>query len=175
MTDTGKDMDSKQEDKQKEGYDTLYIKADDWVPAMLRLMESGKEVKIKPQGNSMYPFLRNQRDYVIFRLPDRKLRRGDIVLYRRDGGQHVVHRIHHVGKDGFYMVGDNQTGIEGPLRREQILAITVKIIRKGKQIDCRKNIGYRILSALWLWILPFRNHVIHKWERYYGKIHKKAS
>lgn len=150
----------------------IRIKADDWVPAMLHLIQNGRELKIKPQGNSMYPFLKNNRDFVIFKLPDREFRRGDIVLYRRDNGIHVVHRIHHINQDGYYMVGDNQKVIEGPLKKEQVLAIVVKIIRKNKLIDCRKNIGYRILSTLWLWILPFRLRVIKTWERLYGKTHK---
>lgn len=161
------------DNKHEDSSQSIQIKADDWIPAMLHLIQDGKELRINPQGNSMYPFLRSKRDSVILKLPDREFKRGDIVLYRRDNGLHIVHRIHHVGKEGYYMVGDNQREIEGPLRKDQLLAITVKIIRKNKLIDCRKNVIYRILSSLWLLVLPFRLSIIRLWEKLYWRTHKK--
>ena len=65
----------------------------------------------------MYPLFHPGRDEaVIEAYPIHLLRRGDIILYRREQGILVLHRICRITSDGFYLVGDNQTEIEGPLR-----------------------------------------------------------
>ena len=64
-----------------------------------QLLQEGRNINIKPQGYSMYPVLVPDRDEAIIEpLEDRKLKRGDVVLYRRDknvenGGILVLHRI----------------------------------------------------------------------------------
>ncbi|MDE7112792.1 MAG: S24/S26 family peptidase, partial [Acetatifactor sp.] len=79
----------------------------------------------------------------------------DVVLYRRDGGILVLHRIWKRGRDGFYLVGDNEHQIEGPLRRDQIKGILVGIVRKGRYFSVN-NLLYRAASGLWLWLRPLR-------------------
>lgn len=146
-----------------------FVRADDWVPAMLEIMKTGKELSIHPTGYSMYPFLKSKRDTVIFRLPDREIKRGDIVLYRRENGLYVVHRIHHVDNTGYYLIGDNQDTIEGPLERSQILALAVKLVRKGKEINCRTNYFYRFLAWIWLLIIPIRLTLVKQWNKMHQK------
>ena len=103
-----------------------------------QLLRDGNTVQTVINGYSMYPMLVPDRDSVIVApLEDRKLKRGDVVLYRRDGSILVLHRIWRVRQEGFYMVGDNQTQIEGPLRPEQMRGILVGFIRKGKHISVR--------------------------------------
>ena len=80
------------------------------------LLEDGKIIQIKPQGYSMYPLLLPGRDEVQIEKTDiTKVKRGDVLLYRRQEGILVLHRVYRRTKDGLYMVGDNQTEIEGPL------------------------------------------------------------
>lgn len=123
------------------------------------ILESGKAVRIKPQGYSMYPVIVPGRDEVIVQKEDpAKLKRGDVVLYRRDGSILVIHRIWKKDEKGFYMVGDNQTETEGPLRPDQIKGKMVALIRNGKEIDVRE-IRYRILCSIWLFMRPVRRPV----------------
>lgn len=123
------------------------------------LLQNGNNIRIRPQGYSMYPVLVPGRDEVIVEpLGTKKLRRGDVVLYRREktaGGILVLHRIWRVKPDGFYMVGDNQKEIEGPLRPEQIKGSMAAMYRKGKYISV-KNPWYRSLTGIWLWLRPVR-------------------
>ena len=125
-----------------------------------KLLQEGKNIQIKPQGYSMYPVLVPGRDEAIIEpVGDRKLRRGDVVLYRRDpqvtGGILVLHRIWKRTEGNFYMVGDNQTEIEGPLREEQVKGIMVGLLRKGKYVSVQNPI-YRIATGGWLLLRPMR-------------------
>ena len=122
-------------------------------------LREGKSIQIRPQGYSMYPLLVPERDEVILRAVDpAELRRGDVVLYRREGSILVLHRIWRKRSDGFYMVGDNQTKVEGPIAEEQVRAIMTGIIRKGRYLSAG-NPGYRFLSAVWLSLRPFRRAI----------------
>lgn len=125
------------------------------------LLQEGKTISIKPQGSSMYPILVEGRDRAIIEpVQTDSLKRGDVVLYRRDadaptGGILVLHRIYKCKKDGFYMVGDNQKEIEGPLRADQIKGIMVALERNGKCIST-KNLVYIVLTRIWLLFRPLR-------------------
>lgn len=122
-------------------------------------LREGKSIQIRPQGYSMYPLLVPGRDEVILRAADpAELRRGDVVLYRREGSILVLHRIWKKRSDGFYMVGDNQTKVEGPIAAEQVRAIMTGIIRKGRYLPAG-NPGYRFLAAVWLLLRPFRRAI----------------
>lgn len=119
------------------------------------LLLSGRTVQLKPKGYSMYPLIVPGRDEAIISPADvSKLRRGDVILYRRDSGILVLHRIWKV-RDGFYMVGDNQKEIEGPLSAEHIKGVLTGFVRKGKRVSV-KNPAYVILSRIWLIMRPLR-------------------
>ncbi len=124
-----------------------------------QLLKDGHTVQTVINGYSMYPMLVPDRDSVILApLQGYTPRRGDVVLYRRDGSILVLHRICKVRGDGVYMVGDNQTEIEGPLRQEQICGRLVAFIRKGKRVSVG-NILYRAYALVWLWMRPIRHKV----------------
>jgi len=125
------------------------------------LLEQGKTVQFTPIGTSMQPLFAPERDQAIVEpVDERKLKRGDVVLYRRKQGILVLHRIWRVKPEGYYMVGDNQREIEGPLERQQVKGIMVAMVRKGKRFTTR-NVWYRMGSTVWLWLRPVR-HVIQK-------------
>lgn len=122
-----------------------------------QLLENDNIIRIKPKGYSMYPLLVAGRDEAIIkRAKPSELKRGDVVLYRRDGDILVLHRIFKVKADGFYMVGDNQVEPEGPLRADQIKGVMISFIRRGRQISVR-NPMYILLSRIWLSIRPIRH------------------
>ena len=122
----------------------------------IKLLESGKTVQLKPQGFSMYPILYPGRDEAVIEKADiSSLKRGDVILYRRDEGKLVLHRIWKIKNGGFYTVGDNQCEIEGPLRADQIKGKLIAIIRKGHRISV-KNPVYVIVCRVWLILRPLR-------------------
>lgn len=123
------------------------------------ILDSGKAIRIEPQGYSMYPVIVPGRDEVIVQREDpAKLKRGDVVLYRRDQSILVIHRICKIDEKGFYMVGDNQTEIEGPLRPDQIRGKMSVLIRNGKEISV-DSLLYRTLCSIWLFMRPVRRPV----------------
>lgn len=120
------------------------------------LLAEGKSIRIHPQGYSMYPlFVPGRDEAVIAPVGERRLKRGDVVLYRREGSILVLHRIWKRREDSFYMVGDNQSEVEGPLKKEQIRGILCRVIRRGKSFSV-KNPFYRLPAAVWLFLRPFR-------------------
>lgn len=146
-----------------------------------QLLAEGNIIQIKPRGYSMYPLFVPGRDEAIVApvacgdeaagvsmngatmefVAFSRLKRGDVVLYRRDKtddadkGILVLHRIWQRKGDRFYLVGDNQKEIEGPLRPDQIRGIMVAMIRKDRKISV-KNPVYRVLTGIWLVMRPVR-------------------
>lgn len=121
-----------------------------------QLLLEGKTIRIKPRGYSMYPLFVPGRDEAwIEKVSPEVLRWGEVVLYRREKGILVLHRIWKMNESGFYMVGDNQTEIEGPLRPNQIKGRLTGITRNGNYISVRNPV-YRMLTGIWLFLRPFR-------------------
>ena len=141
------------------------ISADLWIPELIKDMEKGMKAKLSPNGGSMLPFIVGGRDEALLVLLQ-KLKRGDVVLYRRNNGTYVLHRIHHIvnknGEEQYYMIGDSQVEIEGPLDRTQILGMAESFIRKGKRFS-KHHIGYKIWFHSWLFLRIFRPQLIHLW------------
>ena len=121
-----------------------------------QLLRDGNIIRIRPQGYSMYPLFIPGRDEALIQQADSTdCRRNDVVLYRRDQGILVLHRICRITSDGFYMVGDNQYEVEGPLRQDQIIGKLIAVNRSGKEFTV-ENPFYKFVSSLWLFMLPVR-------------------
>lgn len=137
-----------------------FIPAAQWSSAIMPVLAAGHTLRLPFAGLSMFPLLVGGRDEVIIAAASgRHLKRGDIVLYARKDGTHVLHRIHHVKNSMYYMLGDAQTWIEGPIREEEVLAVVTELIRKEKTIRCSER-GYRFISELWLLVRPIRPQII---------------
>lgn len=123
------------------------------------MLARGEIIQIHPQGYSMYPmFIPGRDEAIIGRADVGKLRRGDVVLYRRDNSILVLHRIWAKKPEGIYMIGDNQMETEGPLRPEQIRGVLLAFIKKGRKISV-KNPLYIMMSRLWMVAKPLRGIV----------------
>lgn len=144
------------------------VDTNQYVSLLRKLTEQGKEVSLLISGNSMSPFLVHQRDYIYFKTPDRKLKKGDMVFYQRKNGQYVMHRIYKVKPDGYYMVGDAQMEIEGPIKETQIFAIIAKVMRKGKWIG-PGDFWWEFFEHVWICVVPARGMI----RKIYGKLSEK--
>ncbi len=121
-----------------------------------KLLSEGKAVQIFPQGYSMYPlFIPGRDEAVIIPADSGKLRRGDVVLYRREGGLLVLHRLRRRTEEGLYFAGDNQTQEEGPLKPEQVIGVLAAFVRKGHRVSVRNPV-YRLVSLMWMELMPVR-------------------
>lgn len=136
------------------------IPAIEWFAMLQPLIDNNHELKISPSGMSMYPFLVGRRDQVFLRSKQKmKPIRGDIVLFSRENGLHVLHRVHHVIGNEYFLLGDAQTWIEGPIVEENIRAIATAVVWRGKRISC-KNRVLRLSAELWMLLRPIRPLVL---------------
>ena len=131
----------------------------EYVSMLRELTEEGREVSMLIAGSSMNPFLIHQRDSICFRKPDRELKKGDMVFFQRPDGAFVMHRIWKVKPEGYYIVGDAQTEIEGPVRREQIFAIVTKVCRKGKWLG-PGDFWWEFFEHVWIRLVPWRRKLM---------------
>lgn len=142
----------------------------EYVSVLREIAEEGKVVSMLIAGSSMAPFLCHNRDYIYFTRPEREPRRGDMVFYQRDSGQYVMHRVYRVKPDGYYMAGDAQTQIEGPLRRDQIFAVVTQVKRNGKMIR-PGDFWWEFFEHIWIRIVPARRAVTALYGMLAGKKH----
>ena len=60
--------------------------------------------------------------------PEEELKAGDMVFFQRRDEAYVMHRIHHINKEGkLFIIGDAQVDMEGPIDKEQVFAIITKV------------------------------------------------
>jgi signal peptidase len=124
------------------------------------ILENIQRVRIVVTGWSMYPFLREHKDSVELIKHDIScVQKGDIVLIRRNYEKYVLHRITRKEKDFFYIAGDAQSRIEGPLIPDQLVAVVSAVWRGNKRISCT-NPWWKFLSCIWLLLLPYRSTMI---------------
>ena len=73
----------------------------EYIDILRHLIEDGDEASMIVAGTSMSPFLRDQRDTIVFKQPVKPLKKGDMVFYQRETGQYVMHRIHKMTDQGY--------------------------------------------------------------------------
>ena len=119
------------------------------------LKENGKLV-FAPHGSSMLPMLKDGQNIVVI-LPVEKtdeLKKYDVVFYKRDNGNFVLHRIIAVKKGYFLCCGDNQTWRE-KVSPERIFGYLAGFYKDNAYIDARADKEYlkyakrRVASRLW--------------------------
>ena len=107
-------------------------------------------------GTSMRPFIRSQEDLVVIeKKTGGRYEKCDAVLYRRDSGQYVLHRIVKVCPDSYVLCGDNRIHREPGVRDDQILGVLTAVIRQGQRIDVNEE-GYRRKIRRWVALYPLR-------------------
>ena len=95
-------------------------KIDDLVPLLLDTLNNNKDFIMPVKGTSMLPFI-NEKNLVTLSSPN-NIKKNDIVFYKRNNGQYVLHRIYKIKKDYYVLMGDNQTFKEEPIYSCQIIA-----------------------------------------------------
>lgn len=134
---------------------------------LLSVLDEAESVPLVISGNSMSPFLVHGRDTVFLSRVSAPLKRGDMILYRRDSGAYVLHRICSVEQDRYALVGDAQTLIEHGIRNDQVLAIVTAVRRKGKLLQ-RGSFWWDFFEKIWLRMIPFRLLLIRIYSAFRG-------
>ncbi|MDR1564521.1 MAG: nucleotidyltransferase family protein [Oscillospiraceae bacterium] len=126
------------------------------MPMIMAALEEGTQAKLPIFGGSMQPFLKSGRDYVLLEKPATPLKKGDVVLYHRENGAYILHRILQIDKKNMlYICGDAQGFLEGPIKPKQIIARAVSFEIKGKSHGL-KHPKCLFYAGFWRWCYPFR-------------------
>ena len=133
------------------------------IPEYRKMMEEGLEVPLLVSGSSMSPFIIHQRDRILLRRIDSPLRRGDMAMFQREDGTYVMHRICRIRGGEYYFVGDAQTEVEGPVRRDRIFAVVTAVQRKGVW-QKPGMFWWEFFRTVWLWLRPVRPWLV----KFYG-------
>ena len=131
------------------------IPMEELYPILAEQLSRGS-AQLPVTGNSMSPTLRGGRDLVRLERPERGVKRGDVLLYRSQSGQYVLHRCLKAGET-LVCCGDRQLTKES-IRAEQVLAVVTAFRRKGRWHDSGAPL-YRLYVRAWM-ILPLRRAVL---------------
>ena len=138
------------------------------------LLRAGAEVPLVVTGSSMVPFLRDRRDTVYLKSPEyAPIRTGDILFFRRESGQWILHRLHHRTAEGLLVInGDGQTWFE-TIRPGQVLGVAVKISRDGGAPFPARRWDWALLRRVWKLLLPVRPALLRCFGRMSRQRHRK--
>ena len=134
--------------------------------------DEGREYSLLVTGYSMRPSLLHGRSVVyISRIsPEQKLKRGDIILFRRNGGAFVLHRIVKINPDGSLRMNGDAQNWQETVPRDQIWARVSRIRRTGRAFSADVW-WYRLYAALWRRLYPIRPWILRVWKKFSGIIH----
>ena len=137
------------------------------------LLVEGNNVTIKVKGNSMLPFIVNERDSVILKKTENYLV-GDIVLAKifglekgrkkRSADNYVLHRIRKISGDIVTLEGDGNLGMEEYCYRDKIIAKVETIIYNGKNKN-PDSFCHKIKYRLWISIKFLRRYFLGVYRR----------
>lgn len=136
------------------------LQAEDFLDALEEAFQKKGTALVAVTGGSMTPSLRPNRDYVqLRRCCPTDFRRGVILLYRRENGAIVLHRIRKVLPDRrLLMNGDAQAWCE-QIECSQAVAAATECLRNGKRLACR-GLKLRLWDVWWYPTRPFRPFMI---------------
>ena len=87
-----------------------------------------------PIGFSMRPFLRAD-DTVVLVKTDGNVKVWDSVLFKRDDGVFVLHRVIKVSESAVLTRGDFELNFDAPIKKEQVLAVLTEYYRGKKHVS----------------------------------------
>lgn len=129
------------------------------MPLISDILKTAECVRFTVKGNSMYPLLRGNRDEVEVVKCD-SIGKYDIVLYKRNDGSYVLHRVLKKDNETLSIAGDFESELEHPVYENQVIAKVDNIIRDGiKVISCKSN-AYKLYCVVWTAVLKNRRNIL---------------
>ena len=128
------------------------------VPVIEEVVAGGGTFTLCVTGNSMGPLFWEERDCVILSKPE-KIKKYDIILYKRNNGHYVLHRIVKIKNNIYSLCGDNQNAIEYPIYPSQVIAKATGFIRKNKTYKT-SSLLYRLYVFIWCHTLKIRKFMM---------------
>ena len=124
-----------------------------------QLAQNGKLIYTN-KGDSMMPLIKQDRDLLIIKPVQGRLKKYDVPLYKRDTGQYVLHRILKVRRDDYVICGDNRWSKEYGITDRHIIGVLTAVIRKGKEVSVN-DWKYRAYVHLWCDLFLVRAPIVY--------------
>lgn len=121
------------------------------------LEESGLIVQTTV-GQSMEPLLYERKTLVEIRKVDDDLKGRDMVLFLRENGEYVLHRILKVRQNDYWICGDNQTVAE-TVPKSRVIGVVRRYYRKNRW-HAVSDFGYRCYVWVWSMLFPVRKYLL---------------
>ena len=118
-------------------------------------------------GTSMRPLFKTHRDAVFLAVPQEKIKKYDVLLYRDPLDRYLLHRVIGI-KDGVYVIRGDNTYKKEYVPADNIIGILTEFNRKGKHGSVEDR-SFKIYSRIWHYLYPVR-HILHKIRRILSKI-----
>lgn len=110
--------------------ENIPISVEELVALASECFDKGQAVRIRAKGNSMLPFVRDGRDFLLLKR-NTGAEVGDVVLAHESRGRYVVHRIIERNGDNLVLKGDgNYRGVE-TCRTSDVIATVYAVERPG--------------------------------------------
>ena len=129
------------------------------MPLFKERLAEGHTVRFGPKGTSMMPMIRQNIDTVVIAPVTGKLKKYDVPLYQRKGGQYVLHRVIAVKPDSYVLCGDNRWSREYGITDRHIIGMLTAVIRDGREISV-SDWRCRLYAHLWCDLFPVRALVL---------------
>lgn len=154
------------------------------------ILEHEGELRHHNTGISMMPLLRQNRDILIIKKPEGRLRLWDVPLFKRNNAPrertYVMHRVLWVGRRSYVMCGDNQWRPEFGVKDSQILGVLDAVERRSKDGQLERIIPvrstsehphvpflYRLYVFLWCFFYPIRAVAVYIEYKYLAHKRRK--
>lgn len=124
-----------------------HLSFEEMMPFVNEQLSCGGSVELPVRGRSMLPLLQEGRDSVILRSLKKPLKKHDVILYKRESGTYVLHRIVALEEGGCACKGDNQRAVEHGITHAQIIARMVAFRRGGRLVRAH-ILRYKVRLAL---------------------------
>ncbi len=111
-------------------------------PLIREAIRDGGQFILTPKGVSMLPTIVPIKDKIVLTEPD-DIKKNDIILYKRNSGIYVAHRIMKVNEGHYTMCGDNQFVFEKGIAKGQIIAVVSQVRKCDGSVLSRKDIQSR--------------------------------
>lgn len=135
------------------------LQQDELLILLPQLLAENASVPLVITGDSMYPFLKHDRDVVYLCALTRPVRPGDMVFYRRPSGRCVLHRVISMREDGYCMLGDHQITREWGVSSDSVMAVVTAVRRRGKLIRPGHPIWF-FFEKIWPRLIRLRPYLI---------------
>lgn len=137
---------------------------EEFIPEIVRMLESGHTVTLRLHGFSMRPFLEDNRDKALLvKATNSKV--GDAVLAEIAPKHYVLHRIVKIDGDKVTLRGDGNLSDEH-CSLNDVKGFALGFYRKGRtSLDKTSGKKWRIYSYAWMRLFPVRRWLLAFYRR----------